>query len=95
MTYNCRNCKNKKEGIVERLLELVNKPISLAKAIASGKDEVLGAIRLEVCLDCEALEKTKDGIYCSECGCPKTSLSELNNKTQYIDLECPKNKWRK
>lgn len=97
----CETCSSK-PGIVEKL-------VSFAKAVTSGKDENLGESRLAICLafeyrksflsnkleliPCPELERDGDKLYCHACDCPKTKLSELHNKTKYRHLECPLDKW--
>ncbi len=92
-------------GVVNFSMVIIPRIISLFRAIWSFiwlGDAPLGdyLIRIEACTGnfgqfpkCEQLQATDNGLYCSACGCPPSSLSDVRTKARMIDLKCPLDKW--
>jgi hypothetical protein len=49
--------------------------------------------RQAICLGCEHLEPTANGVFCQECRCPHWAVSDLRTKWRMSDLRCPLGKW--
>lgn len=49
--------------------------------------------RLEICEGCPQIRKTKRGIFCDQCGCPESALSDLRTKARIRLSACPVDKW--
>lgn len=61
-------------------------------AVAVGDTVEIGQIIAvgEVAKPCQYRRTINDGIYCDACGCGSRSKAELNNKTKYARLVCPR-----
>ena len=49
--------------------------------------------RLNICMSCEYMEKTKS--QCLMCGCNLSNKKIFMNKLAWADQECPVQKWKK
>jgi hypothetical protein len=51
--------------------------------------------RQAICLKCKRLHVTPTGVFCLECRCPHSAISDLRTKWRMRDLRCPLNKWQR
>lgn len=49
--------------------------------------------REAICRDCPYFERTKHGLFCGACGCPKSPISDLRTKWRMPLLGCPEHRW--
>lgn len=73
------------------MAELAAKGLHFTAAMLStpAPDEVVAQRRAE-CSKCPARIVERRGEFCGECGCPRTSLSELSSKLRRGKVHCPR-----